>query len=234
MIKQITIYGETKTWTEGNHIWFDVKLRMGTSVTIYWDDGNTTAIFAPYYKDSWCRAEHLYRNPKVITPYIIEFFSDDFDSVLSIVDGLWETNARELVIDNCPSLKALTFHQLECMNLRGCPYLSYLDYESYRGVTLELNELSELKRLHCKNSEIVTLDIARNSMIGILGLYGCSNLKHIKINNNAPLSKVCVEFCNSLSSQSLKWLTNKVRESGGEIVDWLSGNYYSVGAMTSK
>lgn len=234
MSKLITIYGETKTWTEGNHVWFDVKLRMDTSVTIYWGDGNTTAISAPYYKDSWCSAEHLYKNPKVVTPYIIEFFSDDCDSVLSIVDGLWETNARELVIDNCPSLTALTFHQLECMNLRGCPYLSYLDCESYRGITLELNEVSELKRLHCKNSEIVTLDISQNSMIGILGLYGCNNLKHIKIDNNAPLSKVCVEFCNSLSSQSLKWLTNKVRENGGEIVDWLSGNYYSVYSMTSK
>jgi hypothetical protein len=234
MAKLLTIYGETKTWTEGNHAWFDVKLRKGSSVTVFWGDGNTSTIAAPYYKDSWCRAEHLYRNPKVVTPYIIEFFSDDCESVLEIVDGLWETNPRELVIDDCQSLTALTFHQLECMNLRGCPHLSYLDCESFRSAKLELNSLSELKCLHCKNSEIVSLDISDNPKIEILGLYGCRRLRSMRINNRAPLVKVCIDFCESLTPPTQVWLTNKVHENGGEIVDWLSGDYFSMGVMTSK
>lgn len=233
-MRLLYISGKTKTWTEGNHAWFDVKLRKDTSITIYWGDGGSSFVSAPYHKDSWLRVEHLYKNPKVVSPYIIEFFSDVSESILGLVDGLWETNAQELVVENSPSMMMLTIHQLERMCLLGSPNLSYLDCESFRGESLELNYLTELTQLHCNSSEMHVLDISHCTKIEVLGLYGCHNLRCLRINNKAPLAKVCVEFCQNLSPPSLKWLENKVSENGGEIVDWLSGEYLSTGFMDSK
>ena len=60
----ITIEVETKSWTEGNHAWFDTKLKPNSFIEVHWGDGKKSNMHT-YNESSWCRVAFIMRNQKV-------------------------------------------------------------------------------------------------------------------------------------------------------------------------
>lgn len=105
MKRLLSISVTTKTWTEGNHAWFDVKLNPGAVVEVHWGDGTHSTF--PQSTSHWSRVEHYYRCKGKEQAYEIEFLSEDENALLCLVDGTWEMTVNKVILKECPSLTEL-------------------------------------------------------------------------------------------------------------------------------
>ena len=140
--------------------------------------------------DTWCRAEFNFCKHGIVVLYIIEIFSESADSILEIIDVLWDTKVTLVTAVDCPSLKSMRFHNVGRFDFSGCPNLEYLDCDYYKGEILYLTALPELKSLQCLWGEAVAIDLSKSP--GILSLDLCgSKMNTLKVCNHTRL-ELCV------------------------------------------
>lgn len=208
MIKLLTITGETLQWTEGNHGALDLKLRRGSSVIVKCDRCKNIVLNAMPDVDTWCRAEFTFCRPEVIIPYRIEIFSDTADSILEIVDALWDTSVTDVIITNCPSLTRIKFHNVKRFDFSGCQGLTDLDCDYYMGDCLDLTPLPKLKILRSQMTKAETIELSGNPGLIALDLLGCK-VKKLKVSNKSKLQSLCIQSCENLTKQTKQWLEQK-------------------------
>lgn len=223
---------ETLEWTEGNHAWFDAKLKPGTSIEVHWGDGSHSTL-RPHPSYSMTRVAHYYKSAeRKQLPYEIEFMSDDSESLQALVDGTWETQVNRVVFDNCPALNYLQYTQLHNVDFRGCPNLETLKVTEYYADRLDLSVMPLLKKVICRMSnKLTSLDLTQNGDIEELDISHCHNLRKIAVSNSSRLRILANDFT-ELDSHSLKWLQTTVERNGGRIQDeWLDSEYLSTGCF---
>ena len=206
----IKIIGDTLEWSEGNHGALDIKERRGCSVTVKCDRCRDVVQTAQPDYDTWCRAEFNFCKHGIVVLYIIEIFSESADSILEIIDVLWDTKVTLVTAVDCPSLKSMRFHNVGRFDFSGCPNLEYLDCDYYTGEILYLTALPELKSLQCLWGEAVAIDLSKSP--GILSLDLCgSKMNTLKVCNHTRLEFMCIDYCDNLKPTARLWLEEKLR-----------------------
>lgn len=208
MIKLLTITGVTLQWTEGNHGALDIKLRRGASAIIKCDRCKSIVLNAQTDSDSWCRADFVFCRHGIVLPYMIEIFSETTDSILEMVDALWDTCVEDVIIESCPSLTRLKFHNVKRFDFHGCQELTDLDCDYYMGKSLDLTPLPKLKALRCQMSNAEAIELSKNPELIALDLLGCK-VKELKVSNRSNLQSLCIQSCTNLKKQTRQWLEQK-------------------------
>lgn len=224
---------DTLEWTEGNHAWFDAKLKPGTSIEVHWGDGTHSTMH--HYSDSsvWCRVAHYYKSAeRKELPFEIEFLSEDSDSLLALVDGTWETRVNRVVFDDCPALTYLQYVQLLNIDFSGCPNLETLVVNEYSAKRLDLSVMPRLKKVICRSSHnLIWLNLTQNHCLEELDISHCWKLRKIAVSNSSKLKIVANDYT-ELDSHTLKWLQVTVERNGGQIQkEWLDSEYISSGCF---
>lgn len=211
MIKLLTITGKTIEWAEGNHGALDISLRRGCSVTVKCDRCMDVVLTAQPDYDTWSRAEFNFCKQGIVVPYKIEIFSESADSILEIIDVLWDIKVMVVTVHDCPSLKSMRFHNVGSFNFSGCPNIEHLDCDYYKGEILDLTALPELKSLQCLSGEAVTIDLSKSPKLISLDLCGCK-MKTLKVGNHTRLENLCIDYCDNLKPPTRLWLEEKLME----------------------
>lgn len=230
MKKLLHISIKTLDWTEGNHSWFDAKLKPDTSIEVHWGDGSHSILrHNPDYP--MCRVAHYYTGAEgKKLPFEIEFLSEDEESLLWLIDGTWENEVNRVVFDNCPALTYLQYTQLDNVDFKGCPNLETLVVNEYYPDHLDLSMLPRLKKVICRSSRHLTnLDLTKNPSIEELDISHCYNLRKVVLSNSSRL-RVIANSCCEHEHHSLKFMKATVERNGGRIQeDWLDTGYLSSG-----
>lgn len=220
----------TLEWTEGNHVWFDAKLKPGTSVEVHWGDGSHSTL-RHHQGFSMSRVAHYYNSAeKKEWPFEIEFYSDDNEALEELVDGTWETQVNRVKFVDCPALRYLQYVQLDNVDFSGCPNIETLELNEFYPSKLDLSYLQRLRKLICRSScNLTFLDLTKNSALEELDVSFCSNLRKIAVSNSSRLRIVANDFT-ELDAHTLKWLQATVERNGGRIQEeWLDSEHISGG-----
>ncbi len=217
MKRLICISVETKEWMEGNNAWFDLQLAPGASVTVYWGDG-THSSCGQYNVGGWCRVERRYNCEGKVRPFQIEICSEDENGLVGIIDGTWEMTTNSVIVENAPGLGNMQYHNVNLFDFSGCPNLEELDCQSYQGESIDLSDLSNLRKLSCCFSHLRQLDLTSLPNLQDLDITGSNNLKKVKIANDSILKNLSIKSMN-LDIHSEKWLRKIVEGNGGVVTD---------------
>ena len=226
----LTVSINTLEWTEGNHSWFDAKLKPNSTIYVSWGDGKTSTMHTND-KGGWCRVAHYYAGCEGKRhPFLITFESEDSSALEGLVDGTWETEVERLSIVDCPALNYLQYVQLPTTDFSGAPNIQTLVVTEYYGNVLDISCLPGLKKLICRSSKINNLDLTRNNELEELDVSYCQRLKKISVSNDSRLRIVANEYT-EIDPKSLEWLQKTVTRNGGRIQkEWLHETYISSGA----
>lgn len=223
----------TRTWTEGNHVWFDARLKPGTEIEVHWGDGSHSVLrHNPNY--GMCRVAHYYKSAeRKSLPYQIEFLSEDADALEVLIDGAWETKVENVVFENCPALNHLQFTQLYNVDFSGCPNVETLVTTEYYGDRLDVAPMSHLKKLICRQSRnLRKLDLTNNDELEQLDISMCDKLRSVILTNNSRLKIVAIDEFTHLEHHSNDWLRIIAERNGGCVEDdWLDAEFYSNGCF---
>lgn len=225
----------TLEWTEGNHVWFDAKLKPDTSIEVYWGDGSHSTL-RHHQGLGMCRAAHYYNSAeKKELPFEIEFYSDDSDALEELVDGTWETWVKQVVFEDCPALAYLQYTQLHSVDFSGCPNLRTLIITEYHASELDLTAMPRLEKLICRASDnLNVLNLTKNSNLEELDVSHCRSLRKIVVSNSSKLRIVANDYT-ELDNHTLKWMQSTVERNGGSIQDeWLDSENKSCGCFGGK
>ena len=227
---QISI--NTLEWTEGNHVWFDARLKPGTSIDVHWGDGMHSTL--RHHQDySMSRVAHYYKSAeKKEWPFEIEFYSDESNALEELVDGTWETQVNRVIFKECPALKYLQYVQLNNVDFSGCPNIETLEIKEFYPSKLDLSCMQRLRKLICRSSRNLTfLDLTKNLSLEELDVSHCWNLRKIAVSNSSKLRIVANDYT-EFDSHTLKWLQSTVERNGGRIQEeWLDSGYISGGCF---
>ena len=224
----LTITFETKTWTEGNHAWFDVKLKPNSIIEISWGDCKKSTM-KTYDRTKWCRVAHYYEKSKgEKDSYTITFEGENPSSLEGLVDGTWEMTVKKVDFINCLGLTYLQYTQLPETDFSNASNISTLIIEDYYGSRINLSCLKGLKKLICRGSErLITLDLTKNDNLEKLD-FSASYISKIKVSNNSKLKIVVNGTYTRIDANSLKWLQMTVERNRGLIQEeWLSEEFLS-------
>lgn len=222
----------TLEWTEGNHVWFDARLKSGTSIEVHWGDGSHSTL-RHHQGFDMCRVAHYYKSAeKKELPFGIEFFSDDAEALEALIDGTWETRVKRVVFENCPALTYLQYTQLDDVDFGGCSNVEILEITEYYAAGLDLSPMPRLKKLICRASNnLRMLNLTENPDLEELDVSHCRNLRKIAVSNSSKLRIVANDYT-ELDSHTLKWLQASVERNGGRIQkEWLNTEYVSGGCF---
>lgn len=220
----------TLEWTEGNHVWFNARLKPGTSIEVHWGDGSHSTLWH-HQGYSMSRVAHYYKSAEGKEwPFEIEFYSDDSDALMELVDGTWETQVNRVAFEDCPTLTYLQYTQAHGVNFKGCPNVETLELTEYYASELDLSFMPRLKKLICRASNnIRTLNLTKNPDLEELDISHCRNLRKIAVSNSSKLRIVANDYT-ELDSHTLKWLQTTVERNGGRVrEEWLDSGYISGG-----
>lgn len=222
----------TLEWTEGNHVWFDARLKPGTSIEVHWGDGSHSTL---RHRQGFgmCRIAHYYNSAeKKEWPFEIEFYSDDSEALEELVDGTWETWVKRVVFEDCPALLYLQYTQLHSVDFSGCPNLRTLVVTEYYADSLDCSVMPHLRKLIIRASRnIKSLNLTKNPALEELDVSHCLELRKIAVSNSSKLRIVANDFT-ELDAHTLKWLQATVERNGGRIQEeWLDSEYISGGCF---
>lgn len=226
----LTIAINTLEWTEGNHAWFDAKLKANSMIEVSWGDGKTS-IMQTYDKESWCRVSHYYAGSEGKShSFLITLQSEDPSALEGFVDGTWETEVEKLTIVDCPALKFLQYVQLPTTDFSRAPNIQTLVVTEYYANVLDISCLPNLKKLICRSSEIKNLDLTHNNELEELDVSYCQWLKKVSVSNASRL-RIVSNDRTEIDPNSLEWLQKTVTRNGGQIQkECLHEAYISSGA----
>ena len=231
----LSISIETKDWTEGNHAWFDAKLKPNSIIEISWGDGKKSTM-KTYDTTKWCRVAHYYDKSKgEKDSYTITFEGEEPASLEGLIDGTWEMTVEKVNFINCPGLTYLQYTQLPETDFSNAPNISTLIIENYYGSQVDLSCLKGLRKLICRDSErLITLDLTKNDNLEELD-FSASYISKIKVSNNSKLKIVANGTYTRIDANSLKWLQMTVDRNGGHIQEeWLDREFSSIGCIGEK
>lgn len=225
----LSISVETKDWTEGNHAWFDAKLKPNSIIEISWGDGKKSTM-KTCDTAKWCRVAHYYEKSKgQKDSYTITFEGENPSSLEGLIDGTWEMTVNKVDLINCPGLKYLQYTQLPDTNFSNAPNIEILDINDYYGAKLDTSCLLNLKKLICRgSSHISTLDLTQNNELVELDVSFCK-VRNIKVSNLSKL-RIVSNQCTEIITKSLEWLEKTIERNGGQIQeDPLNSDFLSIG-----
>lgn len=229
MERLISISVTTKTWTEGNHAWFDAQIKPGSVVEVHWGDGRHSTF--PDLNGKQARVEHYYRGDGRQESFEIEFLSEDADALITLIDGTWEMTVHDVRLKNCPALKALQYCQAYNIDFKGSPKLELIDCHEYYGTNLDISTLKLLRHLSVRMSPfITTLNLNKNPSVEVLDVGYCDRLTKIIVANDSRLRLIANDF-NSFDRHTLEWLHKTVDRNNGKFVEWIDVAFPSVGIM---
>ena len=227
----LSIAVETKSWTEGNHAWFDAKLKPNSLIEISWGDGKKSTM-KTYDRTQWCRVAHYYEKSKgKKDSYIITFEGEEPDSLEGLIDGTWEMTVEKVNFINCPGLTYLQYTQLPETDFSNASNISIMEITDYSGTNLNISSLKSLKKLICRSSNsFSTLDLTSNNSLEELDI-SFNSVRNIKVSNNSKL-KIISNQCTRINPKSLEWLQKTVERNGGQIQEeWLESLFLSSGCF---
>ena len=226
----LTISINTLEWTEGNHSWFDAKLKPNSTIYVSWGDGKTSTM-RTHDKGGWCRIAHYYAGSEGKEyPYLITFESDDPYALEGLVDGTWENEVEKVAIIDCPGLTYLHYVQLPKTDFSGAPNIQTLVVTEYYANVLDISCLSKIKKLICRSSETKNLDLTHNNELEELDVSYCQWLRKVSVSNESRL-RIVSNDRTEIDSKSLEWLQKTVTRNGGQIQkEWLHEEFISSGA----
>lgn len=229
MKQLLSISVTTKTWTEGNHVWFDARIKPGALVEVHWGDGRHSTF--PQYRDKWSRVAHYYGCKGKNESFEIEFLSDDEDALIMLIDGTWEMIVHDVRLKNCPALVAMQYCQADSFDFSGAPMLELLDCHEYYGENLDVSALPNLKHLSIRMSPYIrTLNLSKNQLLEVLNVGYCDKLTKVVVPNNSNLKRLSYDLT-KLDKHSIRWLEKAIERNDGEIVDWIDVAFTSIGVM---
>lgn len=211
----------TLEWTEGNHVWFDARLKPGTSIEVHWGDGSHSTLRCQ--GSSMSRVAHYYKSAeKKELPFEIEFYSDDSNALEELVDGTWETKVYRVVSEDCAALRYLKYVQLYDADFGGCPNLETLEATECHADSPDFSVMPHLRKLIIRGGRnLSSLNLTKNSEIEELDVSHCRNLRKIAVANTSKLRVVANDYT-KLDCHTMKWLQATVERNGGRIqVEWL-------------
>lgn len=223
----------TLEWTEGNHAWFDARVKPGTSIEVHWGDGSHSTLRHCAETSAWCRVAHHYKSAeKKERPFDIEFLSENSETLEALVDGTWETEVNHVVFDDCPALTYLQYTQMKSVDFHGCQNIETLEVPEYYASNIDLSGMSRLRKLICRSSKnLTTLDLTKNPCLEEIDVSHCYDLRKIKVSNSSKLRIVANDYT-KLDSHTLKWLQTTVERNGGRIQEeWLDTEHISCGCF---
>ena len=230
----LTIAINTLEWTEGNHAWFDAKLKANSIIEVSWGDGKTS-IMQTSDKGGWCRVSHYYAGSEGKShPFLITFQSEDPSALEGLVDGTWETEVEKLTIVDCPALNYLQYVQLPTTDFSRAPNIHTLVVTEYYPNVLDISCLPKLKKLICRSSKIKNLDLTHNNELEELDVSHCRRLRKVSVSNESRL-RIVSNDRTEIDSKSLEWLEKTVTRNGGRIQkEWLNEEFVSSGAYEEE
>lgn len=191
----IIISTDENRYNNNNHVWFDARLKPGTTVEVDWGDG-TTSLLSPLDK-CLSSVDHYYKKHETARTYRIEFYSEDRNALLELYCWLCNVDIDWAYFIHCYSLEklqiqracSLTFGIWACWSLEEL----YIDY--CRGITLNTTfgfSAPRLKTLQCNYSTLEEIDLRGFKEVETLICRSCHRLKKIILSNNSKLR--CVDF----------------------------------------
>lgn len=196
----VALYITTKEWTMGNYVFFEARLKSGTTIEVDWGDGQTSML-APL-DTCLSRVDHFYKERgSEMDYYIINFYSEDRNSLLELYNGVCEVHVEAAYFIHCYSLTKLRIPYVEgpffdSLNIWACGSLEELNIDYFNGemlITTFGMSMPRLKKLQCNGSDYLKLiDLRGCNEVETLVCRSCHRLKKIILSNNSKLR--CVDF----------------------------------------
>lgn len=222
----VTLYITTKEWTMGNYVFFEARLKSGTTIEVDWGD-DQTSMLAPL-DTCLSRVDHFYKERGSEMDYIINFYSEDRNSLLELYNGVCEVHVEAAYFIHCYSLTKLRIpyvessffgHYLGSLNIWACGSLEELNIDYFNGYfngemlnTTFGMSMPRLKKLQCNGSDYLEeIDLRGCNEVETLVCRSCHRLKKIILSNNSKLR--CVDFDGTaLYKDSMKFISKIIEK----------------------
>lgn len=217
----VTLYITTKEWTMGNYVFFEARLKSGTTIEVDWGDGQTSML-APL-DTCLSRVDHFYKERGSEMDYIINFYSEDRNSLLELYNGVCEVHVEAAYFIHCYSLTKLRIpyvegsffgHYLGSLNIWACGSLEELNIDYFNGEMLNTTfgfSAPRLKTLQCNYSTLKEIDLRGCNEVETLVCRSCHRLKKIILNNSSKLRSVDFDGT-ALYKYSMKFISKIIEK----------------------
>lgn len=218
----VTLYITTKEWTMGNYVFFEARLKSGTTIEVDWGDGQTSML-APL-DTCLSRVDHFYKERGSEMDYIINFYSEDRNSLLELYNGVCEVHVEAAYFIHCYSLTKLRIpyvegsifgHVLGSLNIWACGSLEELNIDYFNGEMLNTTfgmSMPRLKKLQCNGSDYLEeIDLRGCNEVETLVCRSCHRLKKIILNNSSKLRSVDFDGT-ALYKDSMKFISKIIEK----------------------
>ena len=218
----VTLYITTKEWTMGNYVFFEARLKSGTTIEVDWGDGQTSML-APL-DTCLSRVDHFYKERGSEMYYIINFYSEDRNSLLELYNGVCEVHVEAAYFIHCYSLTKLRIpyvegsslrHYLGSLNIWACGSLEELNIDYFNGEMLNTTfgmSRPRLKKLQCNGSDYLEeIDLRGCNEVETLVCRSCHRLKKIILNNSSKLRSVDFDGT-ALYKDSMKFISKIIEK----------------------
>lgn len=213
----VTLYITTKEWTMGNYVFFEARLKSGTTIEVDWGDGQTSML-APL-DTCLSRVDHFYKKRGSEMYYIINFYSEDRNSLLELYNGVCEVHVEAAYFIHCYSLTKLRIPYVESpffdsLGILACGSLEELNIDYFNGEMLNTTfgfSAPRLKTLQCNYSTLKEIDLRGCNEVETLVCRSCHRLKKIILNNSSKLRSVDFDGT-ALYKYSMKFISKIIEK----------------------
>ena len=215
----VTLYITTKEWTMGNYVFFEARLKSGTTIEVDWGDGQTSML-APL-DTCLSRVDHFYKERgSEMDYYIINFYSEDRNSLLELYNGVCEVHVEAAYFIHCYSLAKLRIPYVEgpffdSLGIWACCSLEELNIDYFNGemlITTIGMAMPRLKKLQCNGSTYLEeIDLRGCNEVETLVCRSCHRLKKIILNNSSKLRSVDFDGT-ALYKYSMKFISKIIEK----------------------
>lgn len=220
----VTLYITTKEWTMGNYVFFEARLKSGATIEVDWGDGQTSML-APL-DTCLSRVDHFYKERGSEMDYIINFYSEDRNSLLELYNGVCEVHVEAAFFIHCYSLAKLRIPYVEGsvfgtgsvigpLNIWACGSLEELNIDYFNGEMLNTTfgmSMPRLKKLQCNGSTYLEeIDLRGCNEVETLVCRSCHRLKKIILNNSSKLRSVDFDGT-ALYKYSMKFISKIIEK----------------------
>lgn len=187
-----------------NVVCFNIKIRSGRKLYVFWGDGNMSSVLP--CADGFSDVRHVY-SEGLTANYRIEMWSETQDALLEF-ESHSICNIKKVEFVCCPVLRRLYFLSLPADTIFDFPCLEEMSLESPQGDSLVISGVPTLRKLQCHgyaDSEIQVLDIRDGNMIEEMDLC-IRNLRKIWISSDSHLRSIKIDR-NNLDKESKAMIT---------------------------
>lgn len=211
----VELFITTKECIMGNYVFFEARLKPGTTIEVDWGDGQTSMLTP--LDTCLSRVDHFYKK-RDSDMYIIKFFSEDRNALLELYNGVCEVQVHAAYFIHCYSLNKLRIPYVNglvfgSLSIWACYNLEELNIDYFNGEILDTTigmSMPKLKKLQCIGSDYLEeIDLRGCDEVETLICRSCHRLKKIILSNNSKLR--CVDLDGTeLYKNSMKFISKLI------------------------